>query len=428
MPGQSGPEGAPAVIALSPEILDAVVVALFVGTYVGMALGRLPGLAIDRTGIALLAATGLLVVGALPGPELLAAVDFPTIAILFGLMMLSAQFVLGGFYDRAAAGIAAARHGPAALLALTVAVGGTLSALLANDIVVFAMTPLLCQGVARRGLDPRPFLIALAGASNAGSAATVVGNPQNILIAQAGGLDFLDFLLVCGPPATAGLAIVYGTVYVVWRKELRRSPPCGTIELPPVDRRQTMKGAVAAAFLVAAFVGGMPHALAALAVAAALIVSRRIATRRMMTQVDWPLLVLFAALFIVNAAFARTGLGAEALDFLAQAGLLPERLSVLAPLTLLASNTVGNVPAVILLLSLWPEAPQGALYGLALLSTLAGNLLLIGSVANIIVAERAAASGVRLGFAEHARCGVPMTLLSMAVAALWLVAGGWMPW
>src|SRR3546814_15316507 len=128
-----------------------------------------------------------------------------------------------------------------------------------------------------------------------------------------------------------------------------------------------------------------------------------------MAQGGWPLLVRFAALLLVDAAFARTGVATGGLDALARAGLLPDRLSVLAPLTILASNTVGNVPAVILLLSLWPTAPAGALYGLALLSTLAGNLLLVGSVTNIIVAERAAPIGVRLGFVEHARCGIART-------------------
>ncbi|HET8727010.1 MAG TPA: SLC13 family permease [Alphaproteobacteria bacterium] len=416
------------MIELPPEVRHAAVTALFAATYVGMALGRVPGLAVDRTGIALLAATGVLLIGGLPTPRLLAAVDFPTLAILFGLMILSAQFVLAGFYDWTAARIAVAERSPQALLALTVIVGGALSALLANDIVVFAMTPVLCAGVVRRGLDPRPFLIALAGASNAGSAATVIGNPQNILIAQAGDLPFWEFLAICGPPAAFGLVAVYATVRLVWRRELAVAAAAPAIDPPPIGRQQTLKGAAAAALLVAAFAIGAPHGPAALAVAALLIVSRRFATRRMMAQVDWSLLVLFGALFLINAAYAETGLAARALDALAEGGLLPDQLSVMVPLMIGASNTIGNVPAVILLLSLWPAPPEGALYGLAVLSTLAGNLLLIGSVANLIVAERAASVGVRLGFAEHARCGVPMSLVSLAAAALWLWAGGWMAW
>lgn len=406
----------------------ALVLAVFVLTYLGMALGRVPGLAVDRTGIALLAAVLLLATGALPTERLAGAIDIATLAILFGLMVLSAQFVLAGFYDAVAAAIAAAAGSQTRLLALTVLVGGLLSALLANDIVAFAMTPILVAGLQRRGLDPLPYLIALAGACNAGSAATLIGNPQNILIAQAGGLDFLRFLAVCGPPAAFGLLTVFVVVRLVWWRTLSAPAAPAAGVAVAFHRGHALKGLAAAVLLVGLFVAGAPHGLAALAVAGLLLVTRHFHTRRFLGQVDWPLLLLFAGLFLVNDAFAATGLAARALDALATHGLVPDRLAVLAPLTLLTSNSVGNVPAVILLLSLWPAPPEAALYGLALLSTLAGNLLLIGSVANIIIAERAAAAGARMGFAEHALCGVPITLVSGGGAVLWLWAGGWLPW
>ncbi|MDP1908641.1 MAG: SLC13 family permease, partial [Hyphomicrobium sp.] len=181
--------------------MNALIVAVFAATYVGMALGRVPGLKVDRTGIALMALAILLATGAVDLETAGAAIDVPTILLLFALMILSAQFAQAGFYDYCATLIVQAAAGPSTLLALTVIVGGGLSAVLANDIVVFAMTPLLCAGIAARGMDPRPFLMALAGAANAGSAATVIGNPQNILIGQAGGLDFWKFAAVCAPPA-----------------------------------------------------------------------------------------------------------------------------------------------------------------------------------------------------------------------------------
>ena len=137
--------------------------------------------------------------------------------ILFGLMVLSAQFAACGFYAWCSARIAQTPAGPGPLLALTVVVSGVLSAVLANDVVVFAMTPMLCTGLLRRGLDPRPFLIALTSAANAGSAATILGNPQNILIGQVGDLDFWRFLAVCGPPALVAMAIVFAVVLVLWR-------------------------------------------------------------------------------------------------------------------------------------------------------------------------------------------------------------------
>lgn len=399
-----------------------LVVAVFLCVYLGMALGRWPGLAIDRSGVALVGAIALFVAGVVDGPAVQAAIDFPTLFILFGLMILSAQFAACGFYDWLSARLAAVVASPPAILAGVVAAGGLLSAVLANDVVVFAMTPLLCAGLLARGLDPRPFLIALACAANAGSAATLIGNPQNVLIGQAGDLDFWRFILVCGPPALAGLLCVQLVVWLLWRGRFRlpEGPRATGLEAAALDRAGLAKGLLALAALLALFAAPLPHATGVLLVAGALLLSRRLASRRMLGMVDWHLLVLFAGLFVVTHALAATALPEAGLQRLLAAGLAPGDLVVLAPLTLLGSNTIGNVPLVMLLLAILPAEDPGFLQALALLSTLAGNLLLVGSLANIIVVERAAQVGVRLGFLEHARCGVPVTLLSMALAVGWL--------
>ncbi|MCC7272305.1 MAG: anion transporter [Alphaproteobacteria bacterium] len=406
----------------------AFVVAVFVAVYVGMALGRWPGLGLDRTGIALIGAIGLGLGGAVDAAGALAAIDFPTLFVLFGLMILSARFAESGFYDWCVARIAAARAGPLTLLAMTVAVAGALSAVLANDVVVFAMTPLLCLGLRARGLDPRPFLIALAGAANAGSAATVIGNPQNILIGQTGRLDFFAFLLACGPPAVAGLAAVHLTVAAVWRGRWtlaeRRDPP----PPPRIDRPELAWAGAATLALLVLFATPLPQAEAVLVIGGLMLLSRNLATRRILGLVDWSLLVLFAGLFVVTAAFSATGLPGAAVAWLGARGMPVDDPLVLSALALLGSNSVGNVPAVVLFLKVVPDAGAGLLYALALLSTLAGNLLLVGSLANLIVVERAAAVGVRLSLRTHAACGVPMTLASMAVAVLWLVGLGYLPW
>ncbi|MGE3907026.1 MAG: SLC13 family permease, partial [Reyranellaceae bacterium] len=351
-----------------------------------------------------------------------------TLLLLFALMIISAQFGAAGFYDWCAARITTAKGSPTMLLAITVGVAGGLSAVLANDIVVFAMTPLLCRGLLARDLDPRPFLIALACASNAGSAATVIGNPQNILIGQAGELDFWQFMLVCGPPALISLGVVIAVVRLQWRAELIAKPAPSRAEVPPLDVFQTDKGLLAVLMLVVLFTTDLPREIGALVIAGLLLLSRRLSSRAMVAAVDWHLLVLFACLFTITAAFASTSHTETAFAWLAANGLVPDRLSLLAPLTLVASNTIGNVPAVILLLTAWAQPSAEALYGLALLSTLAGNLLIVGSLANIIVAERAAAIGIRLGFRDHARTGVPVTLVSMGIACLWLWLFGFLPW
>ncbi len=405
---------------MSSEIL--FVVAVFAAVYLGMALGRWPGLRIDRTGIAILGGIALVAGGGIAAADAALAVDLPTLLMLFGLMILSAQFAACGFYDWCSARIAVSDASPAQILALTVAVAGLLSALLANDIVVFAMTPMLIAGLRGRGLDPRPYLIGLAGGANAGSAATIIGNPQNILIGQAGHLDFWRFLIVAGPPALIGLVIVYLVVWRVWRDGFIADRSAPSIDMPTPDRMGLAKAAAASAVLLALFASPLPHVMSILIVAGALLVSRRFASRDMLRLVDWHLLVLFAGLFIVTEAFARTGLPQQVMVWLADAGWGPGSLPVLLPLSLFGSNVIGNVPTVVLLLAIAPDLSGHALTALAVLSTLAGNLLVVGSLANIIVVERAREVGVTLGFAEHARCGIPMTLLSMAAAVLWLLA------
>ncbi|MSO55267.1 MAG: anion transporter [Rhodospirillales bacterium] len=403
--------------------MTGLVIGVFVATYIGMALGRVPPLKIDRTGIALLAVGVLLALGAVDLASAGRSIDTGTLVLLFALMILSAQFGGAGFYDYCARAIVQAQASPTTLLALTVAISGGLSAVLANDVVVFAMTPLLCVGLRGRGLDPRPLLIGLAGAANAGSAATVIGNPQNILIGQVGGLDFWTFLAVCSVPALVSLVIVFVVVRVVWRSALARPavPPPYDIVRPTVDRWQMIKGVLATLLLVAMFAPPVPREIGAIVIAAALLASRTLASRDMIGSVDWHLLLLFACLFTVTGAFAATGFAGDGLAWIQTQGVRLDSLAVLFPLVLVASNTIGNVPAVVLITAVWPEASEGAYYALALLTTLAGNLLLLGSMANLIVAERAAAAGVRLGFADFARAGIPMGLASMAVAAVWLV-------
>ncbi len=401
-------------------------VTVFILVYIGMALGRVPGLALDRTGVALLGLIVLLASGDLSLDETGRAVDMPTIALLFALMILSAQFEQSGFYGFVAARVTHAARNPKGLLAVLILVTGLLSAVLTNDVIAFAFTPLVCAGLLQQKIDPRPYLVALAGAANAGSAATLIGNPQNILIGQAGGLDFWRYLVIALPPVIVSLALVYWAVAQTWKSALAAPATFSPPARQELDRFQTAKGLVAIIALIGLFLTPLPRELGALAVAGFLLLSRRLSSRDMIGGVDWHLLLLFICLFGVTAAFAKTGLAQTGLQGLAQAGFPPHSLSVMLPVTLLSSNTIGNVPAVILILRLLPDLPDGALSGLALLSTFAGNLLLTGSLCNIIVAERAAHSGARLSFADFARSGIAMTLASLAVTGLWLWATGLM--
>ena len=398
-------------------------VIVFVLVYLGMALGRVPGLAIDRTGVALLGLIVLLAAGDLSLEEAGSAIDVPTLALLFALMILSAQFESSGFYGWVAARATHAARSPKAVLAVLVAVVEFLSALLTNDVIAVALTPLVAAGLMTQGLEARPYLIAFAGAANAGSAATLIGNPQNILIGQAGHIAFWPYVGFALPPTILALAAVYFAVIFTWRDTFSGAtaePKGEPAPAAPLDKFQLAKAVVAVVALVVLFLSPLPRELSALAVAGALLLSRRIASRDMIGAVDGHLLLLFVCLFGVTAAFAKTGLAADGLTWLAANGLLPDRLAVMSPFSLLASNTIGNVPAVILILRLLPDLSDGVLAGLALLSTFAGNLLLTGSLCNIIVAERAKDAGVRLRFSDFAKSGVPMTVASFAVTVVWL--------
>lgn len=402
--------------------LTILILIIFIATYVIVAIGKIHRTRIGRMEIAVISASILLIFGALPFREILPAIQVPTLVILLALMIISSQFASAGFYYWCANKISHHEGSPAFLLAMVVFIAGALSALLANDIIAFAMTPILCYGLKERGLDPRPFLFALMGAANAGSAATMIGNPQNLLIAEHGNLNFLTFLKICGPPALAAMIIVYLVVWFCWRKQLKMTPLPEKEEITPqIDYQQTLIGLIFITALVISFILPISRMISAAVIMLLLLLIRINKSWRLIKAADWRLLCLFAGLFIVNASFARTGLPSKGIAWLMSHHFHLKNLKVLAPFTLLASNTVGNVPSVILVLSLWPIKAKVTLYSLALFTTLAGNATIVGSLANIIVAEQAKHAGTNITFTDHLKAGLPLTILSMSVAWLWLL-------
>src|SRR4029453_14066055 len=236
--------------------VDLVVLLVFLLVYLGMFAGELPGLALDRSGIALLGAIALLAGGRLTLEEAALAVDVHTIALLFGLMVISAQFRLGGFYAEIVRRIAAHSARTDTLLLWVIAAAGGLSSVLANDIVCLAMTPMLVEVCVRRRISPLPFLLGLACASKIGSAATLIGNPQNMLIGETLRLPFAGYLLDGGPPAVIGLAVTWLILRAQWRGRWDAAPgraPTGAVDAVSFDRLQTMKGLVLLVAVVAAF-------------------------------------------------------------------------------------------------------------------------------------------------------------------------------
>lgn len=400
--------------------MRATVFCVFLLVYAAMVLGRLPGLALDRAGVALLGAIVLVAGGTMTVADAWGAADVPTLALLFGLMIISAQLRLGGFYTAVSRSLIAVTTSPAGLLARIMAASAVLSALLANDIVCLAMTPILVEATLARGLNPLPYLIGLALSANIGSAATLIGNPQNMLIGQVSHLSFSGYVAATWPCVVLSLGLAWGGT--VWAYRGRFAGPVYNVAVPAssFSAWQSGKGLFALVLCVGAFLwGGWPRENIALACAGALLLSRRMASRETLALVDWQLLLLFLGLFVVNREVAAAGLLNDLYVGLAVAGIDLSRPAWLYVVTAALSNVVSNVPAVMLLLPGHGSPEQGTL--LAVSSTLAGNLILPGSIANLIVADQARCLGVRMPFFEHARTGVPVTLATLTVSAWWLV-------
>jgi Na+/H+ antiporter NhaD/arsenite permease-like protein len=405
--------------------MTATVVAVFAVVYLGMILGGLPFLQLDRTGVALLGAIALVAIGDLSPEQAAEAIHLPTLLLLFSFMVVSAQMRLGGFYTWVTQRIAALPVGPAALLGAVIAAVAVLSAVFSNDVVCLAIAPVLADGCLRRRLDPVPFLLALACAANIGSAATLIGNPQNMLIGEVLQLPFGGYFLEAIVPVALGLVALWALL--AWQSRHRWQAADAVdaallarheAEYPPLGRWQTAKGlAVAAALIVVFLFTDLPRDVAALTGAGLLLMSRKLHSTQMLGQVDWELLILFIGLFVVNHALAQTGLAAQAVQALAAHGFALQEPGPLFAATLVLSNVVSNVPAAMLLLPAATEPYSGPL--LALTSTLAGNLLIVGSIANIIVVDAARRQGIAIDWRRHLRTGLPVTVLTLAITAAW---------
>ncbi|MEZ4735498.1 MAG: anion transporter [Caldilineaceae bacterium] len=407
--------------------MTALAVGIFLLTYAGVAMGDVPGLKLDRTGIALLGAIAMAVTGIVPLDQLGAAIDLPTLLLLYALMIVSAQLQLGGFYTWTALRITTLVQRPQRFLLLLMLTSALLSALLANDIVCLAFTPVLTVALLSAQMNPLPFLLGLATASNIGSAATMIGNPQNMLIGQAGRLHFGDFLAWCAPPSLLALGVAYLLLAWIYRGRLTlpevHADPFPH-EWPAFNRWQSAKGLFLTVVLVALFFTPIPRELSAMTVAGILLCSRYTRSRAMLALVDWHLITLFCGLFVVIHGISVMNVPAFLIDTLARYGIALDNLYILTIVSTGLSNLVSNVPATMLLIQFLDHTNPLPWYALAVSSTFAGNLIVIGSIANLIVIEQAQRYGVKLTFAEHARIGVPVTVLSLAVLIGWITIYG----
>ncbi len=394
---------------------------IFLGTYLVLALGRAPLFRVDRTGAAIIGAILMIVVGGVPFDEAYRAIDYRTLVLLFGMMVLVANLRLALFFRVLAQWVVRRVASPGWLLVAVVFASGALAALFVNDTICLVFTPVLIEMARARGQRPLPYLVALATASNLGSTAAMTGNPQNMLIGSMSGISYTRFTAALGPVAVVGLALDAAIVYLVFRRDFMASArPGEALTIRSVHRALMAKSLIVSALVLAGFLAGFDPALVASCGAAVLLVTRRVKPERIYAQIDWGLLVLFVGLFIVVHGVERAGLDQEVFALLRPIGV--HTVAGLSVVSAILSNLVSNVPAVMLFTRLVPRLPDPgtAWLVLAMSSTVAGNLTLLGSIANLIVAEGAGRHGERLSFGDYLKVGLPVTVLTLAFGIWWL--------
>jgi Na+/H+ antiporter NhaD/arsenite permease-like protein len=402
---------------------QSVILAIFVVTYLGIAMGHVPGLKLNRVGIALLGAIAMMIFGDISTADVVAYINWPTIFLLFGFFVISAQLRLSGFYDLVAGGISARLGHPARFLLVLMLVTGGLSAFLNHDIVCYVFAPIVGTALLRKQLNPIPFLIALAIASNIGAAATLIGNPQDMMIGQVAHLSFGHYILWSAVPVILAMAAAFGIIWMLSQKILQSAWPVpGKSNEPshPFNPPHTIKGLIILAVVIGLFFSPLPKEIIALAAAGIHLASTRFRTNDLLGLVEWPILVLFMGLFVVTGAFQATGGGEQTVQWLAHGGFNLNAPATLVLTTAGLSNLINNSAAVMLLLKVINLSQPATAYILALANSFGGSLIILGSVSNIIVVQQARALGIKISFWDFARLGIPVTLAALAGLLVWI--------
>jgi Na+/H+ antiporter NhaD/arsenite permease-like protein len=391
---------------------------IFLGTYLVLTIGRLPGFRIDRTGAAIIGASLMIAFRVLTMDEAIRSVNHETLILLFGMMIVVANLRLSGFFTMVSAWVVEHTHHPLALLAAIVLVSGVFSAFFVNDTICLVLTPLVLDIVARLQRNPIPYLLAVAMAANIGSAATITGNPQNMMIGTFSQIPYRTFAAAIAPISAAGLILTVVLIAALYRREFIGVPRID-IEKPRVRVNAALlwKSVAAAGAMIILFFMGLPVSKVAIVTGAVLLITRRVKPEKVYREIDWSLLVLFAGLFVVIAGVEKALLTGDLLTLVKRLQL--DRTGVLTVWSAILSNLVSNVPAVLVFkpfLSTLPD-PQHAWLTLAMSSTLAGNLTVLGSIANLIVIERSRRV-IKISFLEYLKVGVPLTLLTLWIGIL----------
>ncbi len=393
---------------------------IFIITYLFIGLRQIPRLHIDRPAGALVGAVLMIVFGVLTLDQAFAAIDMHTLLLLLGMMIITVYLRHAGFFELMADKILSLARTPVQLLIFVTVSSGVLSALFVNDTICLLFTPIILEMAVQLGVSPMPYLLALATASNIGSVMTVTGNPQNMLIGIYSKISYLSFFGALFPVTLLGLGVSILVIRIVYRHDMKKECFLRKPALPAyvVNKPLLIKALIICAGVLVAFSLGYPYSLTAVAGAVALMLVGGVRTEKILEDVDWTLLLFFAGLFVVMHGVETSGLAAKVIGWtggVTETSLIG-RIAGLSFISALLSNVVSNVPAVMLLRPLLESlgSDRTLWLTLAMSSTLAGNLTLIGSVANLIVAQQAR-KRVEIGFMEYFRVGALITIITMAI-------------
>jgi len=404
-----------------------IALVIFILTYIIIGIQNIPKLHINRPAGALLGAVAMVLFGVINLKEAYAAIDLDTILFILGMMIIVAYTEVSGFFQIAEDFILKSAKNASSLLLFLVISSGLLSSLFMNDTICLVLTPIVLRLTRRVHLNPIPYLIALATSSNIGSVMTIIGNPQNMLIGLYSKIPFLEFLRILAPVTGLGLLINFLVIRFIYRKEIAHKPI--VIRDDDSSRMTVQKELLFISFvalillLVFLSLGFSPPAVA-ITLACFLILAGATKPRKALEEVDWTLLLFFAGLFIVMKGVEKSGIITSIFSYV-QHYLSDGKLKQIVNLSLgstVVSNIVSNVPAVILFSHFFANFANSKLawLTLAMSSTLAGNLTIIGSVANIIVFE-SARDEVKVSFFEYLKVGLPLTFITLFLGVCVLV-------
>ncbi len=397
---------------------------IFITTYAGIAAGGIRGLKLDRTGVALLGAIAMLGLGEITLNQAISSINFESILLLFALMVISSQLQHAGFYHKMAEFISRFLNNPTLFLFILMFTAGILSAFLNNDVVCFAFAPVIIIALLKKRLNPVPFLIALALSSNIGCALTIIGNAQDVLIGQLGKLSFGGYMLWAAVPVTISMLLSYIVILILGKKSffLQINIPQTSLEKEFYQLKpwRMTKGLIAVTAIIILFFFPIPKYLVALVAAGILLCSHKLESKDVLKLVDWQLLILFMGLFVVVGAFSYSGFGVNLIEYMKKLGIHLNNSYTLAVTTGVLSNMINNSAAVMFLVHIIDLTKEVNCYILAMANTFAGNFLLIGSVANLIVVKEAKDLNINISFMQFAKYGIPSATISFIILISWV--------